>query len=326
MEGKYPIMIDDALAGTLEVTKKGAMTVFDARCRGTDALLRLSVYGDDGEGYLGVMVPEDGEMRLRRSMSPLSMKGFPEEIVAAGPAGRGNAGQQGKAEKDAAPQTGGGETMAGRVEKPETMPPEKMAEESCDTAPCEAGCGGAASPAPPEACGKPKSEEVDPPCEKPSEQETESPCEKCPEQEAESPCEKCSGQEAEPPCEKCPGQEAEPPCEKCPEQEAESPCEKYMERQEEEPPCDMSPEAEMSHSGQNTPAAPSRSEDSPDDMEDLCWYASPDGALVCFDGVHSLIALPPADERVPINIPGQPRQIEGRDYLVYVTKNGRIVS
>ena len=61
-------------------------------------------------------------------------------------------------------------------------------------------------------------------------------------------------------------------------------------------------------------------------MEDLCWYASPDGALVCFDGVHSLIALPPADERVPQGIPGQPRQIEGRNYLVYVTTNGRIVS
>ena len=313
MEGKYPIIIDDALAGTLEVTKKGAMTVFDARCRGTDELLRLSVYGDDGEGYLGVMVPEGGEMRLRRSMSPLSMRGFPEEIVAAGPAGRGNAGQQGVAEEPAASgsggeapapeetlggkteetsvlQTGGEKMMTERAENPEAVPPEKMAEENCETAPCEADCGEAVSPAPPEACGKPGPEEVEPPCEKHPEQEVEPPCEKCPEQEVEPPCEKCPEH-----------QEAEPPCEKC-----------------------LKPAGEQS--GQNTPAAPSEAEEAPENIENLCWYASPDGALVCFDGIHSLIALPLKDERIPKNIPGQPRQIEGRDYLVYVTKNGRIVS
>ena len=324
MEGKYPIMIDDTLAGTLEVTKKGAMTVFDARCKGTDELLRLSVYGDDGEGYLGVMVPEGGEMRLRRSMSPLSMRGFPEEIVAAGPAGRGNARQQGKAEETAAPrsdskvsvpnktgggeekeaaapQTGGGETMTARAEKPETAPPEETPEENCEIPSCEANCGEEDTPVPPEAGGKPESEEVEPPCEN------------HPEPEAEPPCEKCPEQEAKPPCEKCPEQEAEPPCEKCSEQGA-------------EPPCEKSPEPEVSHSGQNASDALSEPEGSPGDMEDLCWYASPDGALVCFDGVHSLIALPLKDERVPKNIPGQPRQIEGRDYLVYMTKNGRIVS
>ena len=323
MEGKYPIMIDDALAGTLEVTKKGAMTVFDARCKGTDKLLRLSVYGDDGEGYLGVMVPEGGEMRLRRSMSPLSMKGFPEEIVAAGPAGRGNAGHQGVAEETAAPrsggeapapgttnsgkeketatpQTDGGKTMVDHAEKtetvppekaPETLPPEKLAEESCESEPCKADCGEATSPTPPETGNKPEPEEV------------------------------------EPPCEKRPEQEVEPSCEKCPErQEEEAPCEKPPEHQEEEAPCEKCPEPEVPHSGQNTPTAPSQPEGSPGNMEDLCWYASPDGALVCFDGVHSLIALPLKDERVPQNIPGQPRQIEGRDYLVYETKNGRIIS
>ena len=302
MEGKYPIMIDDALAGTLEVTKKGAMTVFDARCRGTDELLRLSVYGDDGEGYLGVMVPEGGEMRLRRSLSPLSMKGFPKEIVAAGPAGRGNAGQQGTAEETAAPQTDG-RNMTDREEKPETVPPERPREECSEAAPCEADCGEVPSPAPPETGGTPGMEETETPCD-----------------------EKCPGpEEVEHPCEKPP--EEEPPCEKPPkQQEEETPCEKPSEHQEADPPCEKRPEPEVPHSGQNTPAAPSEPEGSPGDMENLCWYASPDGALVCFDGVHSLIALPLKDERVPQNIPGQPRQIEGRDYLVYMTKNGRIVS
>lgn len=64
----------------------------------------------------------------------------------------------------------------------------------------------------------------------------------------------------------------------------------------------------------------------PEDPEDLRWYSSPDGALVCFDGIHSLIALPEGDERVPASPPGEMRSIEGRTYLVYQTRNGRIVT
>ena len=63
----------------------------------------------------------------------------------------------------------------------------------------------------------------------------------------------------------------------------------------------------------------------PADTGTLDWYASPDGALVCFDGEHSLIALPLGDARIPEGVAGQRRAIEGGDYLVYPTKDGKIV-
>ena len=63
----------------------------------------------------------------------------------------------------------------------------------------------------------------------------------------------------------------------------------------------------------------------PADTGALDWYASPDGALVCFDGEHSLIALPLGDPRIPEGVPGERRSVEGADYLVYPTKDGKIV-
>lgn len=61
--------------------------------------------------------------------------------------------------------------------------------------------------------------------------------------------------------------------------------------------------------------------------DDLFWYASPDGALVCFDGTRSLIALPLGDERIPASdsFSGVLRNVEGREYMVFRTKNGKLV-
>ena len=50
---------------------------------------------------------------------------------------------------------------------------------------------------------------------------------------------------------------------------------------------------------------------------ELHWFAAPDGALVCFDGTRSLAALPLGDERIPEGAQGEPRVIEGREYLVF---------
>ncbi len=70
--------------------------------------------------------------------------------------------------------------------------------------------------------------------------------------------------------------------------------------------------------------APEEKEDSPcreeKDEESTYWYATTDGALVSREGERELVALPPEDERVPKDIPGQPRIIEGKEYLVYITK------
>ena len=62
-----------------------------------------------------------------------------------------------------------------------------------------------------------------------------------------------------------------------------------------------------------------------EDIGGLLWYSSPDGALVCFDGTRSLIALPVGDERILEGYEGHRRYVEGKEYIVYITKNGRIV-
>ena len=72
---------------------------------------------------------------------------------------------------------------------------------------------------------------------------------------------------------------------------------------------------------------PQEDEETPkaEEDDDLFWYSSPDGALVCFDGTRSLIALPVGDARIPEGFGGERRIVEGREYLVYKTKNGKIV-
>ena len=58
--------------------------------------------------------------------------------------------------------------------------------------------------------------------------------------------------------------------------------------------------------------------------QDCYWYASPDGALVCFDGTQNLLALPEGDARIPAGAAGERRSVDGRDYLVFPTKNGKV--
>ena len=195
----YPIMIDETLAGKLTVDRQGARTVFDAECRMLPGLIRLSVYGGGKEGYLGVLAPEDGKLRLRKALSRAQMRAFPEEIESAERAG------------------------LDRAAPPATVEPQP---------------------------------------------ETE------------------------------PEPESEPEPEPEPETETET-----------EPEPELEPEET---------AAP--------ELSGLSWSSSPDGALVCFDGVRSLIALPLGDARIPEGIsPSEQRTVEGKEYLVYHTRDGRIV-
>ena len=168
LDGTYPIIIDEKMAGKLRVYTKGASTCFEAECVNLDGLVRISVYGGGAEGYLGVLAPEGERMCLRKSFSRAALCAFPQEIESVERSGR--------AQVEAAA---------------------------------------------PEVCAQ-----------------------------AEEPC-------------------AEP---------------------------------------------------------SLLWYSSPDGALVCFDGQRSLIALPLGDARIPTGCSGGVhRVIEGREYTVFATKNGRIV-
>lgn len=84
---EYPIMIDGAAAGTLNVTTAGLFTVFEANVPGREGLLRLSVYGGGDEGYLGVMQPWSGGLYLRRRLSRRECAALPQKIEYAAPAG-----------------------------------------------------------------------------------------------------------------------------------------------------------------------------------------------------------------------------------------------
>lgn len=78
--------------------------------------------------------------------------------------------------------------------------------------------------------------------------------------------------------------------------------------------------------GEDVPEEKTKSEaPAPAEQEGLFWYSSPDGALVCFDGAQTLLALPEGDPRIPTDAAGEQRSIEGRNYVVFRTRDGRIV-
>lgn len=88
MEGKYPLLIDGRESGELRVTRRGALTLFEAEAEDGGGILRLSVYGGGREGYLGVMSPSgEGRVALRRQLSRAALRDFPEHIEYAAPTG-----------------------------------------------------------------------------------------------------------------------------------------------------------------------------------------------------------------------------------------------
>lgn len=172
MTGKYDITKDRERIGSLSVEKQGGYTLFSADCGPVPGIFRLSVYGQGREGYLGVMIPEHGRLRLEKKLSAWALRDFPQLIELVGP--------------------------AGGMEKKEE-PKEETKEEPAPT-------------------------------------------------------------------------------------------------------------------GSGVDSRPSMDEDGP------FWYASPDGALFSADSGREMLALPPGDARAPQNIPGENRVIEGKEYLVYITK------
>lgn len=85
LEGSYPIQIGGEITGSLTVERDGLMTVFSADCRDDGELIRLSVFDAVGNaGYLGVMLPENGRLSLKKRFSRAGLAAFPKEIVCAG--------------------------------------------------------------------------------------------------------------------------------------------------------------------------------------------------------------------------------------------------
>ena len=86
-QGVYPLLLDGERAGEVRVSAEGAWTVFNVKSAMRPGIVRVSVYGDGREGYLGVLAPEGEGLTLCRRISPGALRAFPGRIEYAGPAG-----------------------------------------------------------------------------------------------------------------------------------------------------------------------------------------------------------------------------------------------
>ncbi len=125
--GTYPIFIDERETGTVSVAKEGLFWCFEAQSETVPDMVRLSVFGEGGEGYLGVMEPKDGLLWLRKKLSKSAVSGFPFPITHGGRKGVGQQFPKMSAETVSAPivpeplpeETSKIETMeAGTAERP----------------------------------------------------------------------------------------------------------------------------------------------------------------------------------------------------------------
>lgn len=99
---KYPLIVGGETTGEVTVCRDGLFTLFEAAlpadklsrskipelAEDTIKPLRLSVYGGGREGYLGVMIPWQGGLFLRKKLSKAAMRDFPMEIEYAAPSGQ----------------------------------------------------------------------------------------------------------------------------------------------------------------------------------------------------------------------------------------------
>ena len=83
MELSIPILYENKPVGTLTAEADGLYTVYTAACAipGVDRL-RLSVYGEDREAYLGLMLPDGaGGLHLRKRLTRLERERLPEPTL-----------------------------------------------------------------------------------------------------------------------------------------------------------------------------------------------------------------------------------------------------
>lgn len=85
--GTYPIILDGLTEGEITVSREGLFWVFDAKCNMRDEIVRLSVYGDGVEGYLGTMEPKNDMLFLTKKLSRSALSAFPQNITHAGQKG-----------------------------------------------------------------------------------------------------------------------------------------------------------------------------------------------------------------------------------------------
>lgn len=73
---EIPIYIDGVPAGTVTMEKQGAVTWLFGDMEDVGRVVRLYLFGER-ESYLGVPVPEEGRLRLRKRITPGELQRFP---------------------------------------------------------------------------------------------------------------------------------------------------------------------------------------------------------------------------------------------------------
>ena len=79
MELSIPILYENKPVGTLNAERDGLYTVYTGACAVPErSSLRLSVYGEDREAYLGLMLPDGtGRLTLRKRLTRLERSRLP---------------------------------------------------------------------------------------------------------------------------------------------------------------------------------------------------------------------------------------------------------
>ena len=77
----YKILHSGKTIGTLETSSDGLYTVFTALCEPVAPRLRLSVWGENDHAYLGLMLPENGGLYLRKRLTRLACAALPRPIL-----------------------------------------------------------------------------------------------------------------------------------------------------------------------------------------------------------------------------------------------------
>ena len=81
LELSIPILYANKPVGTLSIEQDGLYTVYTGACAVPELRsLRLSVYGEDSEAYLGLMVPDgEGVLSLRKRLTRLERERLPDD-------------------------------------------------------------------------------------------------------------------------------------------------------------------------------------------------------------------------------------------------------
>ena len=82
--GVFPIIFDGVTSGEISIMREGLFWLFDAKCLMQNDIVRLSVFGNGQEGYLGVMEPTGDILTLKKKLSRSAVKDFPQIITHGG--------------------------------------------------------------------------------------------------------------------------------------------------------------------------------------------------------------------------------------------------